>query len=90
MADKPMYYGTKGSTPMYYGGRKPMYYGAGGRNYGKAAYGSRYGAYGSYGAYGAYGGEQVVGDDESALCGIVLDRRRKQFRGARGAARRGL
>ena len=33
MADKPIYYGGKGSTPMYYGGKKPMYYGGGaGRN----------------------------------------------------------
>ena len=38
MADKPIYYGGKGSGPMYYGGRggqlayggrKPMYYGGG-------------------------------------------------------------
>ena len=60
MADKPIYYGGKGSTPMYYGVKKPMYYGGAGRNYGVTAYGV--GAYGSgpYGSgaygYGSYGG----------------------------------
>ena len=51
MADKPIYYGGKGSTPMYYGSKKPMYYGAA-RNYGGTAYGGSSGAYGAYGAYG--------------------------------------
>lgn len=48
MADKPIYYGGKGSSPMYYGstrpaypaygGSSPMYYGAG-RTYGGMPYG---------------------------------------------------
>ena len=60
MADKPLYYGsTKGTGPMYYGGKQPMYYGGGhGPMYygGGPKYGGAYGAYGSYGSYGSYGG----------------------------------
>ena len=72
MADKPIYYGGSGSSPIYYGGKKPMYYGgAGGSNYGRASYGA-YGAYGSYGAYGAYG-ESGPGQngDEGSIVGTV-------------------
>lgn len=29
MADKPIYYGGKSGTPIYYGSKKPMYYGTG-------------------------------------------------------------
>ena len=78
MADKPIYYGGKGSTPMYYGGKKPMYYGGGaGRNYGMQAYGG--GAYGGgaygYGAYGgmAYGGGKE-GEDGTFVGKITLTR----------------
>ena len=78
MADKPIYYGGKGSTPMYYGGKKPMYYGGGaGRNYGVQAYGG--GAYGGgaygYGAYGgmAYGGGKE-GEDGSFVGKVTLTR----------------
>ena len=57
MADKPIYYGGKGTAPVYYGGQKPLYYGGGaGLRYGRnPAYGGAYGAYGVYGgmAYGA-------------------------------------
>ena len=58
MADKPIYYGGKGSSPMYYGGQKPMYYGGQRPMYYGGGAGQQYGnpAYGSYGAYGAYGG----------------------------------
>ena len=51
MADKPLYYGGKGS-PMYYGKSQPAYGGRGPSYY----YGSprQYGG-GSYGAYGSYG-----------------------------------
>ena len=65
MADKPIYYGSKGGSPMYYGGHKPMYYGAG-RNYGGP---SSYGTYGSYGglAYGNKGG----GEEDSSIVGTI-------------------
>ena len=79
MADKPIYYGGKGSAPMYYGGRKPMYYGGqkpmyyggAGQQYGSPAYGGSYGAYGAYGAYGgmAYGAPNE--EDESSVVGKV-------------------
>jgi hypothetical protein len=64
MADKPIYYGGKGSSPMYYGssrpgypaygGTSPMYYGAG-RTYG-----------------GVYGGNPGGGtQDDGSLVGTV-------------------
>ena len=77
MADKPIYYGGKGSSPMYYGGSKPMYYGGGaGRHYGNPGYGGSYGSYGSYGAYGgmAYGRAQGGDEDDSVVGKITLTR----------------
>ena len=75
MADKPIYYGGKGSTPMYYGGRgsSPMYYGGRGSNpmyYGGAArqYG---GSYGAYGSYGSYGGTPAGAEDDSSIVGTI-------------------
>ena len=69
MADKPIYYGGKGGSPMYYGTRKPMYYGAG-QHYGGAA---SYGAYGSYGG-GSYGGlayGNKGGDEAASIVGTI-------------------
>ena len=61
MAEKPIYYGGHGSSPMYYGGRKPMYYGAG-RSYG-AAYGGAYG--------GIYGDALPNGPDDGSVVGTI-------------------
>ena len=68
MADKPLYYGGKGS-PMYYGSaqgsygaRSPMYYGAS----------KSYGQYGSYGSYGSYGG--VPHDDGTVIGALTFGR----------------
>lgn len=73
MAEKPLYYGSSKSSPMYYGGSQmsyggkgPMYYGAS-RSYGQ--YGA-YGAYGTYGQYGSYGGGAPQ-DDGSSIVGTI-------------------
>ena len=77
MADKPIYYGSSKSSPMYYGGRSsPMYYG------GKSSpmyYGSKgvayYGSTAYGGAYGMpYGGAQGSGDDGSVIGKITPSR----------------
>ena len=78
MADKPLYYGSSKSTPMYYGGTpkpaysgKPMYYGSSSQQQQYGSYGS-YGGYGSYGSYGAYGGNAGgQGGDEGSLVGTI-------------------
>lgn len=72
MADKPIYYGGKGASPIYYGGRQPIYYGGAGKQYG-AAYGGRYGAYGAYGGM-AYGGRGNESEDGSVVGTITLTR----------------
>lgn len=69
MADKPIYYGGKGSSPMYYGssrpaypaygGSSPMYYGSG-RVYG--------------GVYGANPGGGGMQDDGSLVGTVTLSR----------------
>ena len=68
MADKPIYYGSSKTSPMYYGGKSsPMYYG--GRKpayYGGAAYGGTYGV-----PYGTEGGS---GDDGSIVGTITPGR----------------
>ena len=69
MADKPIYYGSTKSSPIYYGtpspsygsSRPPMYY-----NVPK-----QYGQYGSYGAYGGVGGP---GNDKSLVGTLTLGR----------------
>ena len=76
MANKPLYYGSSKSSPMYYGvssggksGSGPIYYGAG-SSYGAPAYG-QYGQYGGvYGGRSSYGGE----DADSVTGKITLSR----------------
>ena len=70
MADKPIYYGGRGSSPIYYGGRQPIYYGGAARRYGGAAYGGHYGAYGGV----AYGGQNGDGTNDSVVGTITLSR----------------
>ena len=70
MADKPIYYGGKGSSPIYYGGRQPIYYGGAARRYGGAAYGGHYGVYGGV----AYGGQDGDGTNDSVVGTITLSR----------------
>ena len=68
MADKPIYYGSGKSSPMYYGGRSsPMYYG--GKKpayYGEGAYGGSYGM--------PYGGSSGGGDDGMIVGKITVSR----------------
>ena len=81
MADKPLYYGSSKSSPMYYGASKPMYGGKGpmyGGGKGPMYYGAsrQYGAYGQYGNYGQYGsyGGGNNGDDGSIVGTITITR----------------
>jgi len=74
MADKPLYYGgSKGSSPMYYGGKGPMYYGGAAKNYESPAYGGGAAYGGAYGgAYGQYGGASPNGGNEDgSLVGTI-------------------
>ena len=65
MADKPIYYGGKSATPMYYGSKVPMYYGGRAE---RAAYGSAGGVYG-----GLYGAKDEK-DDETFFGKITFSR----------------
>ena len=79
MADKPLYYGSPKSSPIYYGGGQPMYGGSKGAPmyYGGRQYGA-YGAYGSYGSYGSYGGAQP-GEDGTIVGTITIGRMLRVF-----------
>ena len=68
MADKPIYYGSSKSSPMYYGGKSsPLYYGANRpAYYGGTAYGGTYGM--------PYGGEPGAGEDGSIVGKITPSR----------------
>ena len=73
MSDKPLYYGSSKSSPMYYGGGpRPAYGGKSPMYYGSRPYGGQYGAYGAYGSYG--GSSSAPGEDGSFVGTITLSR----------------
>ena len=69
MADKPIYYGSSKSSPIYYGASTPIY----GSSKTPVYYGAsrQYGQYGSYGAYGGVGGPN---NDKSIVGTLTLNR----------------
>ena len=68
MADKPIYYGSSKSAPIYYGANSPMY----GSSRSPVYYNSK--QYGQYGAYGSYGGVGGPGNDKSIVGRLTMGR----------------
>ncbi len=65
MADKPIYYGSSKSSPIYYGASSPMY----GSSKSPMYYGSK-----PYGQYGSYGGVSGPGSDKSFVGRLTMGR----------------
>ena len=68
MADKPIYYGSPKSSPIYYGASSPMY----GSSKSPVYYNSK--PYGQYGAYGGVGGVGGPGNDKSLVGRLTMGR----------------